>query len=324
MITEYLRGLKRVTSDCFDVFAPFYEERQRHYVYPSFYQSVTQMIAAGGFFYKIFNRNGNLTLAIFKRSSIMGNYTVMLHIAPINIAGNKTEEVAIMQEARRLGISLKVTMEDIKRYRIPTGICKPIKGNYEYIYDANECYTAAGGKFQGFRRQRNKITRLQGYRHTVGYSQDIEPLVKAWDDHCHKHKPKGQQTSQLSDWRNIKHINHPSVKVHGIYVDGQLECFSVIERLTTSQWCFVMGMRNFNSLLNDVNVCMHWLDCELAHDDKKIAVYANMGASLGITGLSAAKEKLKPCFKQQIYKIEPIGTLNLQAAKTILKCTQKQ
>ncbi|WP_320980026.1 hypothetical protein [Bacteroides sp.] len=318
---EFLFGIKRVDVSCFALFAPFYAERAKHYVYPVFYQSISQMIAAKGFFYKIFKKQGRSTLAIFKRSSIMGNYSVMLHIAPISLQNNRQDEINIIQEARKLGISLKICREDIQRYCIPIKLCEAIKGNVEYIYNVNECYNCKGGKFHGFRRQRTRITRLSDYRHTEGVNSDIQPLVKKWDDHNHCERDKSHQTSQLSDWKNLEQttINIKQVHIHSIYVGRTLECFSVIEQLSPKHWAFVMGMRNYDSQLNDVNVCMHWLDCEIAHDDKQIAVYANMGASLGIDGLSAAKEKLKPCAKQQIYKVAPVIKLDFQQVKQLFK-----
>lgn len=316
-VYDFLFGVKRVDESCFDLFAPFYQQRARQYVYPVFYQSVTQMIAANGFFYKVFQRQGRKTLAIFKRSSIMGNYSVMLHIAPISLTGNRQDELEIMQTARNVGLSLKVSGEDIQRYRIPRTLCQPIYGNSEYLYNANECYAAQGGKFKGFRRQRTRITKMAGYQHRLGASDDIEALVAAWDTHNHEKRSGRERTSCLPDWRNIKRLHHMNLYVHRIYVGETLECFSVIERLADNHWVFVMGMRNPTSELNDVNVCMHWLDCEIAHNDKKIAVYGNLGASLGMAGLSAAKEKLKPCAKQQIFKVAPTRKLDEQKIKSL-------
>ena len=315
---SFLDGIKRVTSDCYSVFDPYYEARSRVYIYPVFYQSVTQMLAAGGFFYKVFQRMGRKTLAIFKRSCIMGNYSIMLHIAPISLTGNRRDEIDIMQTARQLGISLKLCPEDIQRYGIPKRLCEPIRGNVEYIYNANDCYAMDGGRFHNFRQKVRKIIRRSDYRHTHGANDDIDKLVSCWDRHNHAERIKSQQTSQLSDWKRVKNVVADSLFIHNIYVGDTLECFSVIERLSHKHWVLVMGMRNYNSVLNDVNVCMHWLDCEIAHDGNQMAVYANMGASLGIDGLSEAKEKLKPCTKQQIYRMAPIGKLDKQTIKNIL------
>lgn len=314
---DFLFGVKRIDEKCFDMFMPYYKERARNYLFPVFYQSIVQMIAAGGFYYKIFRTSGRSTLAVFKRSSIMGNYSVMLQTAPISLTGDKRDELDIMQTSRRVGISLKVCHEDIRRYGIPGRLCQPIKGNVEYIYDANECYAAEGGKFHNFRRQRNKITNREGYAHKYGVTGDIDDLVEKWDRHNHASRNGDGRTSQTSDWKNIRRLTHENVHVHSIYVDNSLECFSVIEKLTARQWVLVMGMRDYDSPLNDVNVCMHWLDCEMAHDTSIAAVYANMGASLGISGLEAAKEKLRPCARTPIYRIAATNKLETSRIKSL-------
>lgn len=318
-ISDFLFGLKRVDKECFSLFEPFYTERSKHYIYPLFYQSVIQMIAANGFFYKFFRRNGNSTLCVFKRSAIMGNYAVMLHFAPISLQGDRNEEMQLMQEARRLGISIKLCREDISRYNIPQRLLEPIKGNVEYIYNANEIQAMKGGANKNFRKNVHKITKHPDYRHVLVATSDIDNLVAKWDDRNHKTRGKGQQTSQLSDWRNIKRTNSDKVHIHSIYVGNTLECFSVIEELCPKHWILVMGMRNYDSKFNEINTAMHWLDCDIAHDENLMAVYANMGASLGISGLSAVKEKLHPCAKLQIYRLPAASQLDKNKAKELFR-----
>ena len=316
-VFDFILGIKRVDDKCYDTFSPYYAARQKNYAYPLFYQSVTQMIAENKFFYKIFKIKGDSVLAIFKRSTIMGNYSVMLHIAPISLGNILSNEIEIMQNARRLGISIKLCSDDITRYRIPQSLCEPIKGNIEYIYDAKECYEMKGSKFHNYRKKVRKITNMPEYRYTRGVSDNIDRLVAKWDTHNQEQRIKSQQTRQLSDWKNIKKINSNKVVVHNIYVGNTLECFSVIEELSPKHWVLVFGMRNYDSALNDVNVCMHYLDCQVATSDAMKQVYANLGASLGIDGLTAAKEKLKPCAKRQIYRLAPINKLDVSKIKSL-------
>ena len=314
-IESFLFGLQRVTENCYAVFAPFYAERQRNYLYPMYYQSVTQMIAAGGFFYKIFTKQGRKTLAIFKRSSIMGNYSVMLHIAPISLVGCRQDELDIMQEARRCGLPLKVCRADIDRYKIPVRLCEPIKGNIEYIYHAQEIAAMEGGKFHGYRRAVRKVQKQDGYRHVYGVNPDITPLIEAWDKH---NKAKGAAGAQAHLWRRITALKAPQVHVHSVYTHGRLECFSVIEQVSPKHWVLVMGVRNYNSPLNDVNKIIHFLDCKIAVQGATQAVYANLGAAVGRSGLEFEKENLKPCAHQQIYRVAPINRLDIQKIKSLL------
>lgn len=313
-VETFLCGLRRVTEDCFAVFAPFYAERQKHYIYPVFYQSVTQMIGAGGFYYKVFDRGGYHTLAVFKRSSIMGNYSVMLHIAPICLEGARQEELNIIQEARRHGIAIKVCREDIDRYKIPVRLCDPIKGNLEYVYNATHISALEGGEFHTFRRCFRKVQRADGYRHTYGANADITALVEAWDRH---NKDKGLAGVQTPHWRKIQALRSPKVHIHSIYTRDRLETFSVVEEVSPKHWVLVMGVRNYDSTLNDVNKAMHILDCQIASQGQTQTVYANLGAAIGIAGLDAEKEHLHPCCHQQIYRIAPSGKLDIQAVKQI-------
>lgn len=312
--SDYLEGLKRVTEDCYEIFAPFYAERQKHYIYPVYYQSVTQMVAAGGFFYKIFTWFGSRTLAIFKRSSIMGNYSVMLHIAPISIDGNRQAELIVMQEARNYGFSLKLCREDIERYKIPSRLCEPIKGNLEYVYNATHISGLEGGEFHTFRRCFRKVQKADGYRHTFGVNSDITALVEAWDAH---NKEKGLQGVQSPHWKKIQTIRSPKVHIHSIYTRDRLETFSVIEQVSPKHWILVMGVRNYESTLNDVNKAMHILDCQIASEGQGQPVYANIGAAIGIKGLDAEKEHLHPCYHQQIYKVYPTKKIDTQYIKQI-------
>jgi len=317
---EFLSGVQKVSPECFDLFAPFYAQRARLYVYPVYYQSVLQMVMADGFYWKVYNNNGHKTLAIFKRSSIMGNYSVMLHIAPISLTGNRDDEITVIQEARRAGCSLKVCQEDMRRYGIPGKICTPIAGNVEYIYNANEIYKCQGGKYHGFRKAMRRVTKLATFEHTMGLHRDMAELIYAWDKHNHATRDKAQQSSQSPHFRRLLSVqNQPRVHIHNIVVDKRLECSSVIEQLSPKHWVFVMGARNYDSPLNDVNTAMHWLDCEIAHNTTLPIVYANMGAALGIEGLEAAKEKLRPCAHQQIYKLAPSHKLDIAKAKQIFQ-----
>lgn len=311
-INEFLTGVKRVDERCFDEFSPFYAARARQYVYPVYYQSITQMVAAGGFFYKIFNDKGSRTLAIFKRSSIMGNYSIMLHIAPININGHRQEEVAIMQESRRYGISLKVCDEDMKRYKLPINMCDPIKGNLEYLYNATHISGLKGGEFHTFRRCLRKIQRADGYRHTFGANDDITKVIAAWDE---RNKKKGQAGVQLPHWNKIRKLKTHKVHIHSIYTRDRLETFSVIEQVSKRHWILVMGVRNYESSLNDVNKAMHILDCQIASEGMSQAVYANIGAAIGQKGLDVEKQNLHPCYHQQIYRVAPINKLDIQIIK---------
>lgn len=313
-VSDYLKGLRKVTEECYEIFAPFYAERQQHYLYPVYYQSVTQMIAAGGFFYKVFTKGSDRILAIFKRSSIMGNYSVMLHIAPISIGGYRQHEATVMQEARNCGLSLKLCREDIERYKIPSRLCEPIKGNLEYVYNATHISGLEGGEFHTFRRCFRKVKKADGYRHTFGANNDITALVEAWDA---RNKEKGLKGVQSPHWKKIQAIRSPKVHIHSIYTSDRLETFSVIEQVSTKHWILVMGVRNYNSALNDVNKAMHILDCQIASEGQRQAVYANIGAAIGIKGLDFEKENLHPCYHQQIYKVSPTKKIDIQLIKQI-------
>ncbi|MBQ2189057.1 MAG: hypothetical protein II401_10950 [Bacteroidales bacterium] len=318
-VQEYLTGLKRVTETSYQVFEPYYRERAKHYVYPVFYQSVTQMIMSGGFFYKIFGSGTHRTLAVFKRANIMGNYSCILHIAPISLSGDKADEIAVIKEARKQGFSVKLCPEDLRRYGIPMNLCEPIAGNLEYVYNVNECYAMEGGKFHGFRKQVRKVTRQEGYRHVFGANDDIDGILRVWDEHNHNTREKSQQGTQTLHWKRIKGVKDSRMIVHSVYIDDIIEGFSVIEKLSDKNWALVMGTRNYDSKLNDINRCMHYLDCEIAHVSDSVTVYANIGAAIGIEGLDFEKEKLHPCAHLQIYRFKPTGKSNKETLKKIFQ-----
>lgn len=217
------------------------------------------MISSGSFFYKIFGNDGRRTLAIFKAKTVMGRHSLCLHIAPISLTGCAADEAAIMQECRKRGLTMKVCLDDIKRYHIPMNICNPISGNVEYIYNATKISALEGGEFHTFRRCLRAVQRHNGYKHVIGATAEIEPLVRAWDTH---NKERGKKGAQTNNWKRIWNLNNPNVVTHSIFTQDRIEAFSVIERLTPKHWVLVMGVRNYTSPLNDINKAMHILDCQ--------------------------------------------------------------
>lgn len=317
--TDFFFGVKRIDESCFSIFKAYYEEREKHYLYPVFYQSIIQMIAAGGFFYKIHRYEEDKVLAIYKRSSIMGNWSIMLNIAPISLSGKKINEIKLIQSCRRFGVSSKLSDEDIKRYGIPLKICTPISGNCESLYDAKAGYEMKGSAFRKLRNRVKQVTKREDFQIQTGVSEDIDKLVAKWDAHNHSTKDKKEQTTQSIDFKRIRGLKTDRMYVQRIYTGNSLEIFSVLEKLTERSWCIVFEMRNYDSVLNEANPCMHFYNCKCAFlgNSKGGRTLANKGASLNIEGMHAAKEKLRPCHNQQIYKLLPINKIDSIKLKTV-------
>nr|DAV79837.1 MAG TPA: Adenosylhomocysteinase [Caudoviricetes sp.] len=320
-INDFLTGIRRIDETCFETFAPFYEARSKHYLYPVFYQSITQMIAAGGFFYAIHRYGSDKVLAIYKRSSIMGNWSVILHIAPISITGSRENEVRLIQACRRCGISAKLSDEDIKRYKVPLSICTPISGNCEFLYDAGIGYKMQGAQFRKLRNRVKQITKRADFHIETGMSADITSLVAKWDSHNHATKEKTERTTQSLNIKRIAGLKTERMHILRVYIGESLEIFSVLEKLTEKCWCIVFEMRNYNGVLKDVTPSIHYYNCKRALSSNRSGqrTLLNKGASLNIAGMHRAKERLRPVHRQQIYKIAPINRMNAVELKKIFR-----
>lgn len=292
MISDVLKGLKKVGTDCYTIFAPFYEARSKVYKYSAFYQSVTELSARQCFWYKIENQ----TLLIFKRKSIMGNGSIFLQIAPINLHNDRQTELNYILACYKSGIPAKLNQEDISRYNIPGGKYAPDKGNREYIYDANEYYALTGSKFRSHRNAKRRFEKNDG-RFIVGYNDNIRQIVDTWT------QEKNSTQTQL--FKVIKNNRSDKCSFVTLYTGDTPEAFSFTERISESGGIIVQRLRNYNSTLNDINSVVHYYDCLQFADSNHPKAYLNMGAAVGIHGMSDSKKHLRPCAVIQVYKTTP-------------------
>lgn len=292
MMYELLKGLKKVTTNCYLIFEPFYEARSRVYLYPTFYQSITEMAARQCFWYKIENN----TLLIFKRKSIMGNGCIFLQIAPISLNNDAQKELRYIQQCFKCGISAKLNDEDIRRYHLPKNVYAPDKDNIEFIFDANQYYRMSGSKFTKHRNALKRFQKIGGFV-LNGYSIDIDKVVESWT------KLKNSTQTQL--FKTTKSIKNTKCFTIRLYSQIQIEAFSFTERISKNTGIIVQRLRNYNSEINDISSVIHYYDCKQYQSDKSIKVYLNMGAAVGISGMAKSKHYLRPVAMVQIYKTQP-------------------
>lgn len=302
---ELLSGLKPVTLACMKVFAPFYDERARHYVYPRFMQSVCALIDMGHCYYNIIRGANGQVLLIFKRTAIFGKLGVQMPVAPISLSGSVSDEKEAMKAALSVGISLRVTTEDITRYRIPRNLCSDGTGpfvpvNNEYIYDARLGSEMKGSAYRKLRYNTKRIIESAGFSLMTGAHPDTDRLVREWDERYKERS--GSQANQTHLWQVIRQAaQQGGVSIRNILIGSRLECVSVIERLSEQHHIIVFRIRNYNSDLNDVGSAMQWIDCSETPESRQ--VFLNMGLA-DTDGLIHAKEALKPCRHQKIYTVK--------------------
>ena len=305
--TEILTGLKPVTKECFDVFAPYYEERAKHYVYPRYMQSVCVLLDMGKTYYNIIRANHGKVLVVYKRTLIFGKTGVQMPICPISLTGSMQDELSAMLAALKVGISLRVTNEDIARYRIPRNICSDGTGpfvpvNNEYIYQAQHGQAMCGSKYRKLRNLTKRITQASGYALMTGIHPQIEGIVRDWS---RRYKEAyNESADQTNLWHVCKAAPEAYVTTRSIVIGETLQCFSVLERLAPKQYIIVQRVRNYHSGQNDVGAAMQWADCNaVITEDATAPVYLNMGLA-DTDGLIHAKEALQPCAHQKIYMVK--------------------
>ena len=304
---EILTGLRPVTKECFEVFAPYYEERAKHYVYPRYMQSVCVLLDMGKTYYNIIRANHGKVLVVYKRTLIFGKTGVQMPICPISLTGSMQDELSVMLAALKVGISLRVTTEDINRYRIPRNICSDGTGpfvpvNNEYLYQAQHGQAMCGSKYRKLRNLTKRITKTSGYSLMTGAHPQTESIVRDWA------KRYKQAYNEAADQTNLWHVCKAApeayVTTRSIVIGETLQCFSVLERLAPKQYIIVQRVRNYHSGQNDVGAAMQWADCNAVITEGATApVYLNMGLA-DTDGLIHAKEALQPCAHQKIYTVK--------------------
>lgn len=325
-----LSGLKPITAECFHVFAPFYAERAKHYVYPRYMQSVCALLDMGHCYYSVIRAAHGQVLAIFKRTAIFGKVGVQMMVMPVSLSGSAEDEKETMLAALSVGISLRATAEDIRRYRIPQRYLTENAGaivtgqrfgqvlpkgyraaSDEYVYEAHRAVEMKGSRYRKQRYQANRIFRHSGFALSSGAHPQADSVVRAWDERYER--LNGTATEQVKLWNICKTAPTDSVAINNIIINGRLEALSVIERLAPSQWVIVQRVRNYDSKLNDVGSAMQWADCHSAltltdrHRVAQTQTYLNIGMA-DTEGLQASKEALLPCHHQKIYNFKTAKT----------------
>ena len=307
---DILTGLKPVTQECFSVFAPYYEERAKHYVYPRYMQSVCVLIDMGKTYYNIIRAAHGNVLVVFKRTQIFGKTGVQMPICPISLTGSTQDELNVMLAVLKVGVSLRVTSEDINRYKIPRKICSDGTGpfvpvNNEYLYQAQHGQAMCGSKYRKLRNLTKRITQASGYSLMTGAHPQIEAVVRDWS---RRYKEAyNESADQTNLWHVCKSAPHEYVTTRSIVIGETLLCFSVLERLAPKQYIIVQRVRNYHSGQNDVGAAMQWIDCNAVADGAHAPVYLNMGLA-DTDGLIHAKEALQPCAHQKIYTVKTTKT----------------
>lgn len=300
-IAEFASGFKSVTLQCFEVFAPYYAERAKYYVYPSYMQSVCYMIGKGNFFYKEFSlSSGGKVLLVVSRSRLYGIFGVQVNVAPISLTGSLADEMLVLKECLKQGLSVKLTAEDIRRYHVPSRLCGVIDSADEYIYQAQHGTAMCGSKYRKLRNQKRRVLSATGYKTVTGATEAAAAVVKAWDDRYKRQH--GSPTHQATLWNVCKSAPKAFVSVRNIFIGSTLQCVSVLERLAPKQYVIVLRVRNYDSSINDVGAAMQYVDCSAVSEGQGASpIYLNIGMA-DTEGLTHAKKALVPCCQQRIYK----------------------
>lgn len=276
---DILTGIRPVSFSCFEVFAPFYEERAKHYVYPRYMQSVCALLDMGKCYYNIIRAEHGKVLVVYKRTQIFGKTGVQMPICPISLTDSMLDEQAVMLAALKVGISLRVTNEDIMRYRIPRNILSDGTGpfvpvNNEYIYDCEQSYNQIGAKYKKVRHLAKRTTSEQGFSYGLIFNQaQADAMITKWgEEYTLKHGEKAEQTNL---WAIIKKSSSPRINIRCISYNGNIESMAVYEKVSTKHYIRVLHIRNRNGHFQDTKCAMHKLTCgDMASHGGK---YLNIG-----------------------------------------------
>jgi len=168
----------------------------------------------------------------------------------------------------------------------------PDRDNYEYVYSSQDLCTLQGKKYHSKRNHINKLTASHSFEYRRYTKEDYAAcmeLYQTWVQDSYKNEYHAVVDA-------LTHFDTLGLVCGLLYVDGQLEAFSVGEKFGDDMAIIHIekanqALQGAYALINREFVCHEWSELE----------YINREEDMGIEGLRKAKLSYNPVFLNEKY-----------------------
>jgi hypothetical protein len=171
------------------------------------------------------------------------------------------------------------------------------RSNFEYVYNAQDLCTLEGKKYHAKRNHINKLLASHSFEYRAYTADDYDAcmsLYEAWVE------GKGglTQSYQNEKWATeeaLRNLNELGLKCGMLYVDGNLEGFSIGERFGD------MAIIHVEKANPDLQGAYPLINREFVRNEWSDLKYINREEDMGIEGLRKAKMSYYPAFFVEKY-----------------------
>lgn len=313
-----MSGFAPVRPEDVQRFAHYYTGFAATRRYPRHYMAPLRLAAGGNdFLWRVVGG----CLCVVKRKWVLGNPVLYLILPPMHPAGNVQREREVLEAFRSLGVSARLSPEDMALYGYAVGADCEVDGtNAEYIYRAGDFAdeAMAAPERKKDRYHWNRMCRqvaagellLERYAGGVLPEADALEACAAVNAAWHRHKGKASVGRDV-----VRYVNeYPAFAKVSPYISllhvlrsasGVPAAYTIGEQVGEAWAVLGVGYHDYDqgTLLGDAGRVLHTLDAQAWAERLGPGTLLNLGASVGIEGLAATKVKLHPVGTLQLYRL---------------------
>lgn len=308
-------------------FAPYYAAFARTRICPRYFQSPTFLSYEGRVYYWAIIED---CLVIIKKRVTMGTAMIYLVLPPMHLTGDVAAEKRVLEGLATFYIRAKLSKEDLSLYGYTSADVDLDKNNTEFIYQAgNPIEPGKHGRhgrvmLNQYERllQAGELEQLEYYkggpaRPSIAALNQMLFLARRWEL---ERRIGGQvKLAQCIAQAIMGHTESGRLLAigHGAHLIG----YSYTERVAPGRGIIAARLRNYeDKTLSDPTLLMHALDRAYYSSNGDAKFLLNIGSwqsGKNFKGLQAAKEKLKPVARLQIYTTRVEGRITIGDYRSI-------
>jgi len=172
----------------------------------------------------------------------------------------------------------------------------PDRDNFEYVYNAQDLITLEGKKYHAKRNHINKLLKEHSFEYRRYTNDDYDACIALQERWI---ETKGGETRSFENELQaakdaLRHLDELGLVCGMIYVDGNLEAYSIGERFDD------MAIIHFEKANPDIQGVFALINREFASREFSDIAYINREEDMGIEGLRKAKLSYYPvCLKEK-------------------------
>jgi hypothetical protein len=318
-LTTLCKSLKPVDSrdELLANWWPFYEGFALTRTCPRFFQAPTYLIP-GKSAYGWGEVDG--CLLVLKRRAYMGTYSLFALLPPMSKDGNLQVERQLIDRLRSLGISIRISDEDVDLFGIDRTTLTADSWREEYVYRSGDMIERKGKHWAHVRNKIHVAERLKAegkldWEIIVGKPKlnpvlsKVKPALEKWVGRA------TGWTGQLAQTvTSLQHAVEPCLTVLLYGEGGTVAGFSFSEGVGPGRVCLTTRWRAYDEdTHHDPTPVLQWLDLTAWNDTFGPDCMLNYGAAGIARSMCLAKERLHPARTNGIWRWDPAVKVDLKS-----------